>query len=488
MDGLGAAALGIAGVADAASAPPGGVDGRAVASAALAARVRLDEEARASAADDFGHVVHRRPAAVVAPASAEETAAAVRWAAARRCRTAAQGQRHSTYGRAQARGGIALDMSRLSRVHRIGPDSIVVGAGATWRAVLAAALPLGRTPPVLPDYLDLSVGGTLVVGGIGATTWRHGALSDNVLEMEVVVGTGTRLTCSADRRRELFDAVRAGLGQAGIVTRATIALAPAPQRVRRFLLAYPDLATMLGDARLLAASRRFEAVQGAIVPGPHGWSFRLDAAAYRYPGQADAPDGRDDVLLAGLSDHRPQAAASSLPYLEYLDRLSALERTLRGNGQWSHPHPWLTTFVGDAVADAVVAVELAALDPADLGRYGQVVLSPLRRAAISSPLLRLPAGDLCHAFNLIRMPAQGSATEASRLVVANRAAYERVRDAGGTLYPVSAFPMSAGDWRRHFGSAFDRLRSARRRYDPAGILTPGYDVFRPADGPEDTAS
>jgi cytokinin dehydrogenase len=84
---------------------------------------------------------------------------------------------------------------------------------------------------------------------------------------------------------------------------------------------------------------------------------------------------------------------------------------------------------------------------------------------------------LCFAFNLIRLPATDDAGEARRLVTANRAVYERVRDAGGTLYPVSAFPMSAADWRRHFGAAFDQLSEAKQDHVPGHVLTPGYEVF-----------
>ena len=34
---------------------------------------------------------------------------------------------------------------------------------------------------------------------------------------------------------------------------------------------------MLTDQRLLAADDRFDAVQGAVLPAPTGWTFRLDA-------------------------------------------------------------------------------------------------------------------------------------------------------------------------------------------------------------------
>ena len=137
----------------------------------------------------------------------------------------------------------------------------------------------GKTPPVLTDYLELSVGGTLIVGGVGGTTSAFGVQSDNVIDMEVVTGEGKKVTCSTSDNAGLFNAVRAGLGQLGVITKATLKLVAAPESVRRFLLVYPDLATMLRDERLLSADNRFDAMQGAIVAAPGGGlAFRLDAA------------------------------------------------------------------------------------------------------------------------------------------------------------------------------------------------------------------
>jgi FAD/FMN-containing dehydrogenase len=135
------------------------------------------------------------------------------------------------------------------------------------------------------------------------------------------------------------------------------------------------------------------------------------------------------------------------------------------------------TFVGDSNIEAVVSGELDRLTPADLGASGQVTLSAFRRTAATSPLLRLPADNLLYAFNLVRIPTTDAVAEADRLIKANRAIYERVRAAGGTLYPVSAFPMSRDDWRRHFGPAWAPLRDAKQNFDPAHILAPGYEVF-----------
>ena len=123
-------------------------------------------------------------------------------------KVAPQGQRHSVYGRAQTDGGIVIDMSQRRSIHSVGADRVTVDAGATWRDVLAATLPQRLTPPVLANYLDLSVGGTLVIGGVGDTTTRYGMQSDNVLELEVVTGEGRRVRCSPRRNADLFDAVR----------------------------------------------------------------------------------------------------------------------------------------------------------------------------------------------------------------------------------------------------------------------------------------
>jgi cytokinin dehydrogenase len=343
-----------------------------------------------------------------------------------------------------------------------------------WSEVLRATLARSKTPPVLTDYLELSVGGTIVVGGVGGTTSAFGMQSDNVIDMEVVTGNGNKVTCSASNNANLFDAVRAGLGQVGVITKATLKLVAAPESVRRFLLFYPDLATMLKDERLLSGDSRFEAVQGAIVAAPRrGIAFRLDAAKHF---NGNPPDDND--LLAGLSDDPSERELTTLDYFDYLNRLAPLEATLRANGEWFFPHPWLTTFIGDSQVESVLNAELRALNPAaDLGQFGQIVLSPIRSSAIASPLLRMPSEDLCYAFNLIRIPATDDTNDANRLVDANKATYGRVKAAGGTLYPVSAFPLSQSEWRDHLGSAFGQLDAAKQEFDPCKTLTPAYEIY-----------
>src|SRR5439155_3669871 len=124
---------------------------------ALRGALLTDLEALAAAADDFGHTVHEPPAAVLRPGSADDVAAIVRYAAGRGAHVACRGRGHATSGQAQVAHGIVVDSSTLAAIHEVGPGGAVVDAGASWRSILDATLAAGLTPPVVTDYLDLSV-------------------------------------------------------------------------------------------------------------------------------------------------------------------------------------------------------------------------------------------------------------------------------------------------------------------------------------------
>jgi cytokinin dehydrogenase len=432
--------------------------------------VRCNGEALAAAGRDFGHIVQQRPQAVLRPASSADIAAALRWATSRGVKAAARGQGHSTYGRSMVDGGIVIDMSTMRAIHGVERDRITVDAGASWASVLDAALAHGRTPPVLTNYLDLSVGGTLAVGGVGGTTLGHGLQTDNVLALHVVTGDGREMTCAATENAELFEVVRGGLGQCAIITRATLRLVPAKARVRRYHLAYPDLGSLSADQRKVMADRRFDYLQGGVLQLPGGgWRHQLEGVVF-HDGAVD-----DSTVLAGLSDQRAEAEITDATYREDAQAFARLEKMLRAKGQWTLPHPWLMTFLRGADAETVAGEILAGLSGGDLGAVGRVIYYPLPTAAMRTTLVRLPEDPMTFVFNLVRMP--GDAAAATPMVAQNRALYERIRDAGGVQYAVGALPMSREDWQRHFGPAWTKLRDARRRYDPAGVLTPGYELF-----------
>ncbi|RKS09141.1 FAD/FMN-containing dehydrogenase [Nocardiopsis sp. Huas11] len=443
---------------------------------ALDGELVFDEESRAAAADDFGHDVSRHPRAVLRPGSVRDVERMVRYCRARRIPVAARGQGHSTRGQAQVEEGLVIETATLDRLV-VGDDRAEVGAGVRWSQVLSAALPYGLTPPVLTDYLELSVGGTLAVGGVGGTTQHHGLQVDTVVELDVVTGEGRRLRCSPGERPELFHAVLGGLGQCAVIVGATVRLAPAPETVRLYHLYYETVEALTADQRLVLADGRFDYLEGqaqSLPEGGAGWRFMLEAVAF-HDGSAP-PD--DEVLLADLSDTRADAETEDLPYLDFADRLAPSVEFLKSIGAWYDPHPWWNVFVPSGAFDALAASALAEMTQEDVGPTGVVLLYPIRREPLGTTLPRVPDEPVVFLFALLKTatPAPGVPDNAA-MVEANRALYERVRDAGGFQYPVGSIPMDRADWRAHFGPAWDDFAAAKAAHDPAGILAPGQGIF-----------
>ncbi|HMF61450.1 MAG TPA: FAD-binding protein [Vicinamibacterales bacterium] len=433
-----------------------------------------DPIVRRAAATDFGRIISRTPRAVHRPSSRADVAGSLRWASKRGLKVAARGQGHSIYGRALAENGIVVDMGAMNAVGEVQPDRVVVEAGATWATVVEATLKRGLTPPVLTNYLGLSIGGTIAIGGIGGASSSHGLQTDQILELDVVTGDGRELTCSADANPDLFDAVRAGLGKCGIVTRATLRLVRAPAHVRRFQLFYPDLAVLMTDQRGVLDERRFDQLQGAVLPDPAGgWRYQLEGAVF-HDGTISPGHGG---VLEGLSDTRRAAVIMDSTYRDDVHSFAKFQKLLTSNGQWLHPQPWLLTFLRGSNAQSVARAILDELTTADVGPFGRITCYPMSAMAVRTPQARLTEEPVVFPFNLIRIPASNDRSSAERMVAQNRVLYERIRNAGGTLYPVSAVPMSSDDWRHHFGSAWQPLRDAMQHYDPANILAPGYDLL-----------
>jgi FAD/FMN-containing dehydrogenase len=431
------------------------------------------EAALTAAADDYGHMIHRRPRAVLRPGSIEDVSRLLVFARRHGIQVAARGQGHSTLGQAQVEAGVVIDMSSLATIHEVKAGSALVDAGVRWSDLLARTIPLGLAPPTLTDYIDLSIGGTLSVGGVGSQAFREGPQVDNVLALTVVTGRGEIVNCSPTRRRALFDAVRAGLGQFGVIVRARVRLVPVLPSTRYYQLPYTSLHLFLVDLLALIRNGRFDTVQGfAAADNAGGWTYSLEATKGFEPGQE--PD--DATLLAGLHFLAGQQASQDLPYFDFLNRLAPLVELLKQLGVWFFPHPWVDLLVPTAHAESFIRGTLAALDPADVGQ-GPILIYPYRRGPFTAPNLRVPEGDTFFLFALLRNAIPPTLERSAELVAANRALFEQARAVGGFFYPVDSVPMSPQDWRRHFGPRWRQFLADKQAYDPDVLLAPGQGIF-----------
>lgn len=442
----------------------------------LDGRVVTDPTTLGQAADDFGHLVHLYPAAVLEPGSVSDIVAMVGYCRDHGIQVAPRGQGHTTNGQAQVAGGLVIDMAPLDTVEVRG-DLAVAQAGARWSRLLQVTLARGLTPAVLTDYLELSIGGTLSVGGFGGQTHHYGAQVDSVVELEVVTGAAQRLTCSAQQNPDLFNAVLAGLGQSAIITSATIKLRPAPTTVRHYLLSYPSVAALTADQRRVVRDGRFAYVEGQIeAPSDSSdWGYVLEAVAF-FTGTTPPDDAR---LLGDLSFRRGTQEIQDMAYFDFLDRLAPGVAFLESNGEWYRPHPWWNAFLPDSRTDAFVESALKDLSPSNIGASGVILLYPFPRANLHRPLLRVPDEELVFLFSILRT-ASPDAASPQTMIEANRTLYQRARAIGGFQYPIGTIPTSHGDWRTHYGPVWPALVAARQRYDPNNILTPGQGIFRPS--------
>ncbi|MGZ3318516.1 MAG: FAD-binding protein, partial [Isosphaeraceae bacterium] len=151
--------------------------------------------------------------------------------------------------------------------------------------------------------------------------------------------------------------MRAGLGQVGVIAKATLKLVAAPESVHRFLLVYPDLATMLRDERLLSADNRFDAVQGTIVAAPGGGiAFRLDAAK-NFNWDRRTTTSYSPACPTTRPSGSPRRSSSSITSTGPPRSRRRCART----GSGSSRTPWLMTFIADSQVESVVNAELDAL-------------------------------------------------------------------------------------------------------------------------------
>ena len=195
-------------------------------------------------------------------------------------------------------------------------------------------------------------------------------------------------------------------GQCAIITRATLGLVLAPERVRRFQLLYPSLSALTADQRRALTEQPFDQLQGAVsspIPQADG-DTSLKAPCFTGP-----IDPENEALLTGLSDIRNAAVISDLTYRDDALAFAKFENLLRSSGQWSTPKPWLLTFLRGNNAEQTAAEILAGLTNADVGPFGRITYYPMLTNACRTPLLRLPDEEVVFPFNVIRIPTSNDA-------------------------------------------------------------------------------
>jgi FAD/FMN-containing dehydrogenase len=121
-----------------------------------------------------------------------------------------------------------LDTSGLTGVISVDPDARTadVAGMCTYEDLVAATLPYGLSPLVVPQLKTITLGGAVTGLGIESTSFRNGLPHESVLEMDILTGTGDVVTASPTVNADLFHAFPNSYGTLGYTVRLKIELEP----------------------------------------------------------------------------------------------------------------------------------------------------------------------------------------------------------------------------------------------------------------------
>jgi glycolate oxidase len=207
-------------------------------------------------AGDESDVAPCVPEAVVRASSAADVAAVLRLASARGVpvtpRAAGTGK---SGGCVPVLGGIVLSMSRLRAIEEVDvADAVAVVEPGVVLAHLHEAVE-GEGFFYAPDpnsLAECTIGGNIAENAAGPRTFKYGVTRDWVLGLDIVTGDGTPLTLGTRTHKgvtgyDLVSLLVGSEGTLGVVTRATLRLAPKPQGIA-------TLAALLPSADAIGAS------------------------------------------------------------------------------------------------------------------------------------------------------------------------------------------------------------------------------------------
>ncbi len=445
----------------------------------VSGQVLVDDASREAVSIDFGRIIVKKPAAVVRPASTRDVANVIKFAVRNGLSVSTRGGGHSQTGQSLS-DQIVLDMSSLNGIEQANPakGSVTCQAGLKWRDLVNHLAPQRLSPPVLTNNLDVTIGGTLSTGGLGVASWRYGTQADNCLELEVVTGEGETVRCSAQQNQDLFDSVRAGMGQFGVITRATLKVRSHLPWFRSYYLLYDDMQVLLEDLRIVMGDERFDFLESWCTPCPQGlkqvgdarqafaeWFFPLHATI-EIDGKASLPS---DNKLAGLKFYR-HVHSEEGEIVDFYSRLDALFAIWRRAGFWEYAHPWMECVLPWQTTPLYIGQVLKSLPPQALVG-GHILLWPGRGNASSVPLFMRPSSDHLMGFGILpAVPHRFVEEVLSRLNLASQAATMM----GGKRYLSGWIAFDAAQWKAHYGDRWETVLHSKKKFDPKGVINPGF--------------
>ncbi|MFY7069899.1 FAD-binding oxidoreductase [Nocardiopsis changdeensis] len=164
----------------------------------------------------------------------------------------------------------ALDVSAFSGVISIDPVERLadVGGMTTYEDLVAATLPHGLMPTVVPQLRTITLGGAVTGMGIESSSFRNGLPHEAVQEMEILTGSGDIVTATRDNAHaDLFHGFPNSYGTLGYSLRLRIELEPVSPYVHLRHLRFHDAAEAMDALARICDDRSHDGQPVDFVDG-----------------------------------------------------------------------------------------------------------------------------------------------------------------------------------------------------------------------------
>jgi len=422
-------------------------------------------------------LIDKRPAVILACAGSQDVAAGVRFAARHRLLLSVRGGGHNVSGSALCDGGLVVDLSPMRRVEVDAQKATVrVEGGALLGDLDRATQAHGLAVPV-GLVSATGIGGLALHGGLGWLARRHGMTCDNLLSARVVAADGELRTAAAGAEEELLWALKGGGGGFGVVSSFEFRAYPVGPRVWLSMPMYPA-------EKAPEALHFFQEFMSGAPDELTGL-----AIFWRAPSQAPIPEsawGAEVLILAACYSGPPAQGEQAIRPLREFDRpladLSAelpfleLQQFLDADYPDGQLYYWKSLYLEQLSDQAIrVLARQAARRPSPLssvdvwGLGGAVSRVP----ASATPFSRRDAPWL---VGIEANWAESGESEAN-IAWARETFLELQPFAKGSYLNFAGFAEEGEQLLRGvFGGNFERLRAAKKRFDPQNLFRGGIAV------------
>ncbi|GAB2644572.1 FAD-binding oxidoreductase [Prescottella soli] len=163
-----------------------------------------------------------------------------------------------------------LDVSGLDGVISVDPEARTadVQGMCTYENLVAATLPYGLAPLVVPQLKTITLGGAVTGLGIESTSFRNGLPHESVLEIDILTGSGDIITASpGGEHADLFWAFPNSYGTLGYSTRIRIELEPVKKYVALRHVRFTDLKQLEETMDRIVLERSWDGVAVDYLDG-----------------------------------------------------------------------------------------------------------------------------------------------------------------------------------------------------------------------------